>query len=43
MLFPWSLLHIRTDLTTTVAKTRFSLSAWRRTIALLISLRSYFD
>ena len=39
MLFPWSFLHIRTGLTTTVAKMRFSLNVWRRTTALPLNLR----
>ena len=39
MLVAWSFLHIRTGLTTTVVKMRFSLNVWRRTTALPINLR----
>ena len=39
MLFLWTLLLIREAPPTTVAKTRFSLNAWRRTTALPISPR----
>ena len=39
MLYPWSLLHISTDLTTTVVKMRFSPNVWRRMTASPINLR----
>lgn len=39
MLYPWSLLHISTDLTTTVVKMRSSPNVWRRMTASPINLR----